>query len=210
MSSAGCEHEMCAVKILFKRYSYKTTSMVCLDSVGLYSIGLAIDQYEKSQCFIGRHQKRMTMAMRGYTHVYRFHREGLRFTNGFVHWILHPPMEINEAHVWQKLESPDQEYLLMRSAGFNCYLVCPMTIQHMEYFLPVPANHVLVGKIYDFLTAQLHSSRGDSGEGVWIYSDEFSSFSPHHLLKILDTFMHEYTKQRNCMMRYRKLLQNIV
>jgi hypothetical protein len=92
--------------------------------------------------------------------------EGVRFTNRFVHWILHPPIEINEAHVWQKLESPDQEYLLMRSAGFNCYLLCPMTIQHMEYFLPVPANNGLVCKIYDFLTVQLHSYRGDSGERV--------------------------------------------
>ena len=108
----------------------------------------------------------MSMAIRGYTHVYRFHREGLRFTNGFVHWILHPPMEINEAHVWQKLESPDQEYLLMRSAGFNCYLVCPMTIQHMEYFLPVSANHDFIGKMYHFFTALLLSYRCDSGEAI--------------------------------------------
>jgi len=41
-----------------------------------------------------------------------------------------------------------------------------MTIQHVEYILPVGANHVLIGKIYDFLTAQLHSYTGDSGEGV--------------------------------------------
>jgi hypothetical protein len=40
--------------------------------------------------------------------------------------------------------------------------------------------------------------------------DEFSSFAPHHLVKILETFMHEDTKQRNTTMRYWKLVQNIL
>ena len=41
-------------------------------------------------------------------------------------------------------------------------------------------------------------------------ADEFSCFAPHQFLKLLETFMHEYTKQRSSIMRYRKLLQNIV
>ena len=37
--------------------------------------------------------------------------EGVRYPNGFVHWILHAPIETKEGHGWQKLESRDQERL---------------------------------------------------------------------------------------------------
>ena len=92
--------------------------------------------------------------------------KGVRLTKSFVHWILHAPMETSEAHGWQKVKSPDQVSIPMPIGGFISFLLCSMTIQDMEYFLRVPANHVLIGKIYDFLTGQLHSYRGDSGEGV--------------------------------------------
>ena len=88
----------------------------------------------------------------------------MRLTNGFVHWIVCAPIETNEAHGWQKLEYPDQESLLNQSAGLRSFRVYPMTIQHLEYFLPVPANHVFIGKMYHFFTALLHSYRADSGE----------------------------------------------
>ena len=41
-------------------------------------------------------------------------------------------------------------------------------------------------------------------------TDEFSSFAQHYLVNILETLMREYTKLRNSMMRYRKLVQKIV
>ena len=90
----------------------------------------------------------------------------MRLTNSFVHWILHAPIETNEAHGWQKLESPDQESLLNQSAGFRSFLVYPMTIQHMECFLPISTNNVFLGKMNHFFTALQLSYRRDSGEDV--------------------------------------------
>lgn len=63
---------------------------------------------------------------------------GLRFLHGeypFFHWRVLGPIEINEAHGWLKLKSPDQESLPMRSAGFRSLLVSSLTIRRRQYFL---------------------------------------------------------------------------
>ena len=76
----------------------------------------------------------MYVAMRDYIHSIHATEEGVRFPNGFVHWILAAPIEKKKAHSWQKLDTRDQESLPIPSATFHSFLVSPMTIQHMEFF----------------------------------------------------------------------------